>query len=356
MDEIERLTSYLDGGLAADERRALEADLAGDSALRARLQALRAADGALEQLAATELPDAARERLDARLAGVLEEVLAPDRPAELPVSVQEVVSDAPTTAEATGAVPDELAARRRRRGLQALTGVAAGLALLAGGVVGLGQVGLFSGVDDQLASDSVEADMSTEAAREPAPWDELDADGLADHPVVIDDGRTTSADDLDELLASPQLQTLARRSLSAEEGELLATRVQQRLLGDVAGAQGGPQPEDDAAAAAGEQAEDGRGNQPSGTAGTAPLDAVIVTRDGRALPPEDAAAVLRCLVVLLEAGTQAIPTTIELLEVDDVQAIAYGLVTLDPETEAFTRTELWTVERSSCQVVRFTQS
>ncbi|MFO7777662.1 MAG: hypothetical protein R6V28_04850 [Nitriliruptoraceae bacterium] len=354
MDETERLTSYLDGGLAADERRALEADLAGDSALRARLQALRTADGALEQLAATELPDGARERLDARLAGVLEEVLAPGEPAAAPVPMDEVVDDAPTTAEATGSVPDELAARRRRRGLQTLTGVAAGLALLAGGVIGLGQVGVFPGGDDQLASDSVEADMSTEAAREPAPWDGLDGDELADHPVVIDEGRSASADELDRLLPRPQLETLARRSLSVDQGALLATQVQQRLLGD--GAQSGREADGDAAAGDEQRAEEERGDQPSGTAGSAPVDAVIVTRDGRALPPGDAAAVLRCLAVLLEAGTQAIPTTIELLEVDGVPAIAYGLVTLDPQTDAFTRTELWTVERSSCQVVRFTQS
>jgi len=356
LDEIERLTSYLDGGLAADERRALEADLAGDSALRARLQALRAADGALEELAPTELPDGARTRLDARLSGVLEEVLAAERPAALPATLEEVVGDAPTTAEATQTLPDEVAERRRRRGVQALSGIAAGLVLLAGGLVGLGQIGLLSGGDDRLASDSVEADMSTEAARGSAPSAALEADGLSDLPLVIDEGRNTATADLDELLTSPQLQALAGRSLSPEEGDLLAVRLQQRLLGDRADTAGGPQTDGDGPAVTEEQAEDELGDPSSAATGTAPVDAAIITRDGRALPPEDAAAVRRCLTSLLEAGTQAIPTRIELLRVEGVPAIAYGLITLDPGTDAFTRTELWTVERSSCQVVRFTQS
>ena len=357
MDETERLTSYLDGGLAADERRALEADLAGDSALRARLQALRAVDAALGHLAATELPDGARHRLDTRLAGVLEEVLADDRAAPVPVATSGVTSAAPTTSEATRVVPDQLAARRRWRALPALTGVAAGLVLLAGGVIGLGQTGLLSSGDDQLATDSAEADMSTGAARERAPQDALTADGLA-APVVIDEGRITAADGLDELLTSPDLQALAGRSLPAEEGERLAVRLQEQLLGDVAGAELGAAPETNDGAAAEDQveAEDEAARQGAEAEGAAPGAGVIVTRDDAVLAPEDAAAVRSCLVVLLEAGTQAIPTTIELLEVDGVPAIAYGLVTLDPETGAFTRTELWTVDRANCQVVRFTQS
>jgi anti-sigma factor RsiW len=358
VDEIERLTSYLDGGLAADERRALEADLAGDSALRARLQALRAADGALGRLAATELPEGARQRLDARLEGVLEEVLAADRVAPAPVTMAGVASDAPTTVEVTGIVPDQLAARRRWRALPALTGVAAGLVLLAGGVIGLGQAGLLSGGDDQLAADGVESDMSTEGALESAPQDALEAAALPDAPVVIDEGRTTTADDLDELLTNPELQTLAERSLSAEEGELLAVQLQQQLLGDVAGGGSGAAADDDAGAEeqVEEEASDEAAGPTSDTAERATGDAVIVTRDGQTLPPEDAAAVRRCLGTLLEAGEQAVPMTIELLRVDGVPAIAYGLVTLDPQTTAFTRTEVWTLERADCQVLRFTQS
>jgi anti-sigma factor RsiW len=359
VDEIERLTSYLDGGMAADERRALEAELAGDSALRARLQALRAADAALGQLAATELPDGARQRLDARLETVLEEVLTADRPAATPVTPAGVAAGAPTTIEATGIVPDQLAARRRWRALPALTGVAAGLVLLAGGVIGLGQTGLLSGGDDQLAADSAESDMSTEEAMGSAPQEALDGAGLADAPVVIDEGRTTTADDLDELLGDPDLQTLAGRSLSAEEGEVLAVQLQQRLLGETIGGVGAETEADAEDAGSEEQAEEGSPDQPgpeSDTAERATVDAVIVTRDGQTLPSEDAAAVRRCLGALLEAGEQAVPVTIELLRVDGVPAIAYGLVTLDPQTDAFTRTELWTLERASCQVLRFTQS
>lgn len=357
MDETERLTSYLDGGLAADERRALEADLAADSALRARLQALRVADAALAEFPATEPPDGARQRLDARLAGVLEEVLTAAPAAPVPLPTTGVASDAPTTAEATGVVPDELAARRRWRALPALTGVAAGLVLLAGGVIGLGQTGLLSGGDDQLASDSVDGDMSMEAAPAPAPEDAPPPDGLT-APVVIDEGRTTAADELDGLLDHPELQALAGRSLPADDGALLAARFQQQLLGELEGA-GLADTGADGPATAEEQAEaetDDEAGQTPDRAEAAPADAVLLTRDGQVLPPADAAAVRRCLAVLLEAGTQAIPTTIELLEVDGVPAIAYGLVTLDPETEAFTRSEVWTLERADCRVVRFTQS
>ncbi len=346
MDEIERLTSYLDGELAADERRALEAELAGDSALRARLEGLRAADAALGRLAATELPDGARQRLDARLEGVLDEVLAADRPASVPVPAAGMADEAPTTVEATG-VPDQLASRRRRRVLPVLTGVAAGLVLLAGGIVGLGQTGLLSGDDDQLASDSAGVEMSTEAADGPVPGEALDGDGSFDAPVVIDEGRSTTADDLDELQTQPELQELqelAGRSLSAEDGQQLAARFQQQLLGDADGDE------------AEEQAEDDAGSRESDPGAATSADAVVVTRDGQALSPGDAAAVRRCLSVLLEAGSQAIPATIELLEVDGVPAISYGLVTLDPGTNAFTRTEVWTLERADCRVVRFAQS
>jgi anti-sigma factor RsiW len=358
VDEIERLTSYLDGGLAADERRALEAELAGDSALRARLQALRAADAALERLTATELPDGARQRLDARLEGVLEEVLTAARAAPVPLTQVGVARGAPTTVEATGIVPDQLAARRRWRALPALTGVAAGLVLLAGGVIGLGQTGLLSGGDDQLAADSVESDMSTEEAFGSAPEEALDGAGVPDAPVVIDEGLTTTADELDELLNNPDLQALAGRELSAEEGEVLALQLQQGLLGESAGGVGAEAEAEDAATE--ESADEGSGDDAGGlgsdTAERAPVDAVIITRDGQPLPSEDAAAVRRCLGALLEAGEQAVPVTIELLQVDGVPAIAYGLVTLDPQTGAFTRTELWTLDRADCQVLRFTQS
>lgn|GEM_PF-1833639 len=359
MDEIERLTSYLDGGLAADERRALEAELAGDSALRARLEALRAADAALEQLPATELPEGARQRLDARLSGVLAEVLAAEPAA--PVPLRRVAGDAPTSLEATEIAPDRFTARRRRRALPALTGVAAGLVLLAGGVIGLGQTGLLSGGDDELASGATEADMNAESA--PAPEALLPPDAGA-APVVIDEGRTTTVGELDELLDRPELQELARRSLPAEDGELVAAEVQQELLGDIDGADaGGTGAEADGSAAAEEEAEAEARDEADDQAGAeadrspaAPPDDVILTRDGQVLPPADAADVRRCLTALLEAGTQAIPTTIELIEVDGVPAIAYGLVTLDPETGAFTRSEVWTVERDGCQVVRFNQS
>ncbi|TVP67726.1 MAG: hypothetical protein EA340_10180, partial [Nitriliruptor sp.] len=86
------------------------------------------------------------------------------------------------------------------------------------------------------------------------------------------------------------------------------------------------------------------------------VGSTIVTRDGRALGSEDAADLRRCLATLLKGGEQAIPTRVELLELDGTPAVSVGLVTLDPQSGAFTRIEVWTLERATCQVLRFDQA
>jgi anti-sigma factor RsiW len=350
LDDTERLTSYLDGELAADERRALEAELAGDHALRERLAALRTADRTLRAVGATELPPGARERLDDRLAGVLAEVLTTTSATAGPPLTATEQDDAPTPGAGGDRVEDELALRRRRRVLPAVTGVAAGLVLLAGGIVGLGQLGLDS--DDAGLAEGADAMMSADDAAEleslpAAP--ELEALG----PIVVDDGRATSTAELEGGPVSPELEAAAAAALSAEDGAALADRFQQLLLGEMAPAPSGPmaadEDEDAAEEAAEDAAEDADGADRS-------METTLVTRDGRTLNPEDAADLRACLATLLEGGEQAIPIRVELLEVDQVPAIGVGLLTPDPTTGAFTRMEVWTLERASCQVLRFEQS
>lgn len=358
VDDLERLTSYLDGTLGADERAALEAELAGDAALRSRLAALEQADHALEALEATPLPEGARHRLDARLADTLDEVLGPAAAAS-----EADAPLAPTTAAASGRRGDELARRRdarRRPVVTATAGVAAGLVLLAGGVVGLGQ--LSPGADDEAAMQP--ADQVEEAAEDgdaqPAGVDDTLA---ADLPVVIDEGRTSDEEDAQRLLGDPQLQALAQRGLSVEEGAALAEDVQRRVLGapgdgpSTLSEEDGdgevtpdsePAPQDDAGMDV-EADEEARG-----TPGPAP--AALLTRDGEQLAPAVAEDLRRCLAELLDPGEQAVPAAIELVTLDGGDAAIFGLLTLDPDTGAFSRIEAWTLALDTCQVLRFDQS
>jgi len=339
LDDTERLTSYLDGELDAGERRALEAELASDHALREQLEALRGADQALRALGATELPPGARHRLDARLARVLEEVLSENSEdsAAPPLLAAATADEPPTASEVTDAAGDELALRRRRRVLPAVTGVAAGLVLLAGGLVGLGQLDLVS--DDAGTAESADAMMSADDGEEFAPAEAFDADGEALGPVVIDEGRSTSTVELEALPASPELEALAGLALSPEDGAVVAGRYQQLLVGGVL-------PEATGSVADAEESEE------SGRS----VESAIVTREGRELSSEETADLRRCLATLFKGGEQAIPALVELLEFDGTPAVSVGLVSLDPQSDAFTRIEVWTLERATCQVLRFDQA
>ncbi len=349
MDRIERLTSYLDGELDSDERRALEAELAEDATLRAELRALERSDEVLRSLPPTELPDGARERLDEALAPVLRSTVTGTEAETL-----RAVTQAPTTSEALGGT-DELARRReRRRGLlPALAGVAAAAAVIAIGVTTIGPLGQMGG-DDAATEDSADsmAAMDTDAGGEESA--EVEVAG-APEPVVIDDGRRLSEEDLDELLAADALREVASRGLDEEQGAALARDFQRQLFtGAPPGAPDLETTEDDTADDGADESVEGDGDVDAGTAEAAPP--LLTTRDGRTLSAEDAEAVTRCLTELLDSGQQAVPVTVELLEVDGVPVVSFGLVTLDPETSQFTRSEVWTLARSDCQVLRFTQS
>ncbi|MEX2550544.1 MAG: hypothetical protein WD638_09970 [Nitriliruptoraceae bacterium] len=346
MDRTERLTSYLDGELGIDERRALEAELAEDAALRAELRALEHADGLLRAIPPTALPDGARQRFDEALAPVLRTVVGGTEP-----GTRRAIAQAPTTSEAMGGTDDELARRReRRRGLlPALAGVAAAAAVIAVGLTTVGPLGQMGGDDagTEESADSMSA-MDTDDAGEGSAEVETAA---APEPVIIDDGRRLGEEELDELLAADELREITSRNLDQQQGTALARDFQQQLLTGTA--PGVPEREAGEEGAEDDSADDGADADDDGASAEAPP---LTTRDGRTLTVEDAEAVTRCLSELLTSGEQAVPVTVELLEVDGVAAISFGLVTLDPETAEFIRTEVWTLARSDCQVLRFAQS
>ena len=314
---------------------------------------LERADRALEQLAPTPLPEGARQRLDARLQGAFDEVLSTDQAVDA-----DTAAVAPTTAAASGRGTDELSRRRRsgrRRSLvPATAGVAAGLVLLAGGVVGLSQLSL--GGDDDAAT--LQTDQFDEMADDEGPEPSSVEESLAaDLPVVIDEGRTAAEEDAPRLLDDPQLLALAQRGLSMEDGATLAEDVQRRVLGvaEVSGfdaaeeAEEAEEAEDGVAAA--EDADQDRSEGPA-DAGMAPL----ITRDGERLDAGVTEDLRRCLTQLLDPGEQAVPVAIEVVTLDGGDAAIFGLLTLDPDTGAFSRIEAWTLALDSCQVLRFDQS
>ncbi len=349
MDDIERCTSYLDGTLDAEERAALEAELAGDAELRALLAGLERAERALGALEPTPLPAGARERLDAALAQVVDEALTHDPPATDAVAV------APTTAEASGRAVDELAQRRRRRPVVATTaGVAAGLALLAGGVIGIGQLMPERSGDQAMT----QADTSEVLPEEERALSGTEAAPPGDLPVVIDEGRTTTAtgEDAQGPLGDPVLQALAQRRLPPEDGVRLAEEVQRRVLGAaVTAGLATTQDPEGGGGADGEQgaAPDGDAAQRDEAQGDVEP---LMTRDGRVLDPASSEDVRRCLTELLDPGQQAIPATIELVTIDGEDAAIFGLLSRDPDGDIFTRIEAWTLTLDACQVLRFDQS
>lgn len=350
VDDLQRCTSYLDGMLDAEERAALEAELAGDAELRALLDALRQADRALATRAPTALPEGARDRLDVALTDALSAAITP-----LPRSREHDTPVAPTTAQASGRPVDELSARRRRSATTTTAGVAAGLVLLAGGVVGISQLA----PDDIVEQATRQADqaevLTPEDERALSDLPELAGDAL---PVVVDEGRTMSdaGQDADRVLGDPQLQALAQRDLSGEDGAQLAMDIQRRLLGDTAteGLSSAEDASDDHAADSDLPAEpDGD----IGAAGEMPADvSPLVTADGMELGPRVSEDVRRCLTTLLAPGQQAVPVTIELVTLDGGDAAVFGLLTLDPATDTFSRIEVWTLALDACQVLRFDQS
>lgn len=306
MDTGERLAALLSGDLDTDETAALEADLARDPALRARLERIRAADEALAALAAEDvaLPDGFHDRLQDRLAPELDAVLG-----------------------------DELAARRARRALPAwLPAVGAAAALAA--VIGIGVVSLDVGDGDDaatVAGDDALRTMSADSAPGMPEAAELNGDGAAiTGPTVVDDGRVLDENTLAALADDPRV----RDAIAAMD-----------LEGDPAARS------DDYAAAFGAPSAGETTDAAAGTAATTPL---VVQGDVTA---EDLEAVAACIEVLFEdAPEPVVPLYAELGTAEDgTPVIAY--VAIAPDADGtYERVEVWLVARDTCDLLRFTQA
>jgi hypothetical protein len=363
VDASERLAALLAGELDADERIALEAELARDPELRADLRAMERADARLAELRSPEPTAGFEQRLDERMTATLAEVLGD-------------TEDEPGTAGSSAAAAgDPFTARRRERTsrrMQALIGVAAATVVLAGGGVLVSSLGSLGGDDAaEMADDSAMSDSAGSAESESDASDEalesqaLESQALVlDGPVVVAEDRTLDDDDLDELLAGGELEVVASQQYDGDLGRELAGRFQSDLgvrapQGDAAADQERDDSGDDDGDDDGDDGGEGDGaaQEESTEDGDTAVSSVpeLFTREGSPLEPAAAEAVARCLEEVLSAEPGAIAAYAELATYQDAEAIVLGLVTLDPETDAFTRSELWVLDRSTCQLLRFVQ-
>lgn len=342
MDAVDRLAAYLAGDLDAAETSAVEEDLARDPALRAQLSAMRRADGALLALRSPTPPPGFEERLQRALDPVIGEQIGAD--AEVP--------------PATGTF-DDLAERRAsrdrgRRWIPAVAGVAAAAAAIA--VIGTNL--------DLGGNDSAEvADEAGDAGADSAEMFSLDADDAddgatadLDGPVIISADRQLDDDDIEALLAAPELEAVVAQGFTDTAGQDLAARWSSDLgAGPEASTSLAP---DDGAMADQDTAEqeapaaDEEATEESDETTAADDLGGLADTAGRTLAPDERSDVARCLAYLTEAddASRAIPAYVELGSYGDDEVIVYGFVSEDPGTGAFTRVELWVAGRDDCEV------
>ncbi len=316
MEPAERLADYLAGELSADETATVEADLARNPRLRMQLEALRSADAALGGLEPPPLPDGFEDRLRAAVDTELREHLG-----QQPLAA----ADAPAG--------DELGRRRawrERSWAPALAGAAAVVVVLAGAVLAI--TNLPSAEDEAgVAMDAPvaeDADEAEEAAPEAMAAPEQG-------PTIVIRDREIGADDADALLEVPQLREVADRGLDVTAGGELAHAWREALRADVdplADGEAADLPDDDTGA-----------------------PDLRVFAEGP-VQPADREDVDRCLDALAVDGEVAIPAYVEVLRFEGEAALAYGMVTRDPATGTFRRTELWIVAPDDCALLRFVQN
>jgi hypothetical protein len=366
VDAAERLADYLAGELDADEHAAVEAALARDPALRAKLAHLRRADAALTTLSSPTPPAGFEARLQAALAPELAHQLGEARPA--------------TAGEPTGTTPGEriaadaaAAARARRearasgvrawRWLPAFGGIAASLLLLVVAVTVVGPLGgdddadvaagdaelleEAAGDQDGAAEDAMDAAGDRDAAEEEEAEDgpeaaEDDAVMEADEgetaagvsvpgPEVVAEGRDLSPTEVDDLLGVPAVAALTTERLGGPEGTDLAAAWTAQL---------GARSDLDATITSDDADAEGT--------------ATDVAPALLALLPAERAAVSGCLTEVLanepQDGPAAIPAYVELVTVTGEPAVAYVLVVPDARGR-FTTPQAWVVARDDCRVL-----
>ncbi len=324
MDTGERLAAYLSGDLDPDERSALEAELAGDPALRARLDRLRRSDQALASLRDVDLPEGFSDRLQQRLGPELDAVLG-----------------------------DELEARRARRGaprwVVAAAGAAAAVAVVAGGIgivtTGGGDdaadgAGGDVAMDDQARADGAVPEMGTMMAPEVG-------------PIIADRGRQLDRDDLTALAQDPDLQAALAAGPVADDPAAAALDYAAALgmpldAPGVTGPEGDAFPETEAETDAG----DTQAEAPAGGS-TGPLTVTVLGE----VSEEERATVAACLPVLYEAAADpVVPLYAELAEdTDGTPVVVYAALAPDADG-TYSRIELWMLDRETCDPRLFVQA
>ena len=331
MDHAERLADYLAGELAADERAALEAQLARDPALRRQLEALQRADASLAELESPAPSEGFERRTDARLERELDAIFAAETPA--------------AAGTAPSSTTDELAVRRARRApprwVIATSGAAAALVVVAGvGIAISGGFGIPS--EDELATEDgaiqpLDADDAPTAERAESPAE------AADGPLVVARDRELDDAAADRLVEDGEALELAFAGLDPDTAagmrpsylDVFALRADApEILAD----------EPDSL----EEADD--------EVPAAGLDtAHPFLRTSGPVTDAQLADVSRCLGILLEDSPNAIPVYAELATRDGEEVVALGLVDEDPGTGRFERRELWILSRDGCEVRHFVQ-
>lgn len=293
----EQLSAYLAGELDADERAALEAELARDPALRARLGRVRMVGDALERLPEPVPPDGLRQRI--------------------------LSAAAP---EIAGQRADELAERRERRArtLRPLAVAAAAAAVI--GVVGVGAGYVLGGGGDAGTAGGETAAMEEMAAT---------ADSLAVPQVAVEaTDNDFDSQELSRLAVNVDTTGVLPPGLTADEAVPLSERLLGQLLrhgADDTAADG------DAERAAEPEADQGGGEALSDAA-------------------DETSPVARCLSQLVDAADgPVVPVYVELARFEGEPAVIYALATPEPDSGEYRRIEVWAVARSDCHVLQFTQ-
>jgi len=332
LEPTERMAAYIAGELDADERDALEADLARDPGLRGQLAAMRRADEALTRLRSPSPSEGFEDRLAAVVGTELEHRLGCAEEHDQP------------------AVADELAAHRQRRArvwAPRLAGAAAAVLVLTAVVVAVRPPGdddaldLAEAPEATEAPDAPEADADdgaamapteerTEAGSEAAPEQDAAPEAMMDvaetGPVVVVGDRELDEDTLGRVAAEPVLAELAARGLGTDEGAEEAQRWRRALQVSAAPFDTADEPGEDEAA-------------------------VPSVRTVGPVSERDLEEVGRCLEALDPVLGTVIPAYVEVAELQGRRAIAYGVVAEDPATGGFTGVEVWLVDPEGCSVV-----
>lgn len=292
MEAGERLAAYLAGDLDADERAAIEAQLARDPALRQRLERIRHVDALLGGMEDVEPRPGFRERLDDRL-----------------------------RTELGGDVGDELADRReRRRRVWRPVAVAAAAAAI------VGVVGVTAGVVLRGGGAADRAETTAMAPQDAGPE-------IGPYDTTND----YTPQELQRLAVNVDLTEVLPSGLTRDEAQLLADRYQGQLIGPDDAQASGARTDD--------QAAEPESDAAAGLTADTPME----------MQATDAPAYQRCLPeVLAGSPDPLVPVYVELARFEGEPAVIYAFASPDPDTGTYRRIQVWAVAEADCHVFNYT--